>query len=363
VQRRRERRRGARAGARALAPSTAVAAATVPEGRGPSRRIDPVARLPRFAVLTLGVNLLVILWGALVRATGSGAGCGSHWPLCNGTVVPPSPTAATLIELTHRLTSGVALLMVLALFVWCRRALPAGHPARPAALASLVLILVEAAIGAGLVLFELVGSDASAGRAAYMAVHLANTFLLLAALALTAWWTAGRPAARWVPRPGRQLLLAAAAVLAVAATGAVTALGDTLFPAGSLAAGLRQDLDAAAHFLVRLRVVHPLLAVAVTGYLLALPGIAGAPRRGGLARRLGSAVSLLALVQLLVGAVNVGLLAPLALQLVHLLLADLLWIALVLFGAATLAEPAPAAAPPALAAVAGRGSRQAPQRS
>jgi cytochrome c oxidase assembly protein subunit 15 len=303
-----------------------------------------VARLPRFALLTLAVNLLVILWGAVVRATGSGAGCGSHWPLCNGTVVPPSPTAATLVELTHRLTSGVALVLVVALAVWCRRALPTAHPARRASLAALVLIVIEAGIGAGLVLFELVGDDASAGRAAYMAVHLVNTFLLLAALALTAWWAGGRPAPRWSAPAGRPVMIAAGGVLLVAATGAVTALGDTLFPAGSLAAGLRQDLDASAHFLVRLRVIHPLLAVAVTGYLLALPQLAGGPRRGGIARRLGSAVSLLALAQLLVGAANVGLLAPLSLQLVHLLVADLLWIALVWFGAATLAEPAPATA-------------------
>ena len=313
-----------------------------------------MARLPRFALLTLAVNLVVILWGAVVRATGSGAGCGSHWPLCDGTVLPPSPTAATLIELTHRLTSGVALGLVVALFVACRRALPPGHPARRAALAALALILVEAAIGAGLVLFELVGDDASAGRAVYMAVHLVNTFLLLAALALTAWWAAGRPPARWNARAGRPLAIAAGGLLLVAATGAVTALGDTLFPAGSLAAGLRQDLDGAAHLLVRLRVIHPLLAVAVTGYLLALPQLSGAGRRTGLPRRLGSAVSLLALAQLLVGAVNVGLLAPLALQLVHLLLADLLWIALVWLGAATLAEPTPAgAAEPLPAAVGG----------
>jgi heme A synthase len=310
-----------------------------------------VARLPRFALLTLAVNLLVILWGAFVRATGSGAGCGSHWPLCNGTVVPPAPSAATLIELTHRVTSGLALLLVVALAVCCRRAFVGGHPARRAALASLLLILVEAAIGAGLVLFELVGSDASAGRALYMAVHLVNTFLLLGALTLTAWFAADRGPARWSREPGRPLLFAAASVLLVAATGAVTALGDTLFPAASLAGGLRQDLDASAHFLVRLRVVHPLLAVAVAGYLLALPQLAGVARRGPLPRRLGSTVSMLALAQLAVGATNVGLLAPVWLQLVHLLLADLLWIALVLFGAAVLAEsPASASIAPLRAA-------------
>jgi len=310
-----------------------------------------------FSRFVLGYNLAVIVWGGFVRASGAGAGCGRHWPLCNGTVVPPSPTAATLIELTHRLTSGVALVLVVALFVACRRALPAGHPARSAALASLVLIVVEAAIGAGLVLFDLVGDDASAGRAVYMAVHLVNTFLLLAALALTTWWATGRPAVRWNVRAGRPLAIAAGGLLLVAATGAVTALGDTLFPAGSLAAGLRGDLDDGAHFLVRLRVIHPLLAVAVTGYLLALPQLTGTGRRGGAARKLGSAVSLLALGQLLVGAANVGLLAPLALQLVHLLLADLLWLALVWFGAAALAEPSPAAVPATLPAAVGSGAR------
>src|SRR6187431_2331429 len=121
---------------------------------------DQVRRFVRFAWLTLGITVVVIVWGAVVRATSSGAGCGSHWPLCNGQVMPRAPTTATLIELTHRVTSGLALVMVVVLVVWCRRLLPPGHPARRAAFASLVLVLVEAAVGAGLVLFELVGSDA-----------------------------------------------------------------------------------------------------------------------------------------------------------------------------------------------------------
>src|SRR6185436_16260081 len=142
---------------------------------------------------TLGCNLVVILWGAVVRATGSGAGCGSHWPLCNGVVVPQAPSTATLIELTHRITSGLALVMVVVLAVACWRALPRGHAGRRAAMAALVLIVVEALIGAGLVLFELVGSDASAARAAYMGLHLAVTFFLLGSLALTAWWADEAP--------------------------------------------------------------------------------------------------------------------------------------------------------------------------
>jgi heme a synthase len=300
-----------------------------------------VSRLTRFAVWTLACNLVVVLWGALVRATGSGAGCGSHWPLCNGVVVPQKPSVGTLIELTHRATSGLALVMVLALAVACWRVLPKGHAARRAAFAALVLIVVEAGIGAGLVLFELVGSNASAARAAYMGMHLAVTFLLLGSLALTAWWSHEAPRLRPDRRVSSLLAVACGGLLVVAASGAVAALGDTLFPAGSLAAGLRQDLSPASHFLLRLRVLHPLLAVGVAAYLLFLPQLVRAPRLGRTPRRLGSAVSLLALVQLAVGAANLGLLAPVALQLLHLLLADLLWIAVVLFGAAALADPRP----------------------
>jgi cytochrome c oxidase assembly protein subunit 15 len=294
-------------------------------------------RLVRLAAATLGWNVVVILWGAFVRATGSGAGCGSHWPLCNGEVVPRAPAAATVIEMTHRLTSGIALVLVLWLTVACFRAVGKGHPLRRAAAASLVLILVEAAIGAGLVVFDLVGQDASIARAVYMAVHLVNTFLLLAALALTLWWARGGAHFRRPAPAGGHLAAAALGLLLVAASGGIAALGDTLFPATSLAEGLAQDLSPAAHVLVRLRVLHPLIAVAVGAYVVFLPQLVQARRCGPAASRLGTWVALLALVQLAVGAANVGLLAPIWMQLVHLLLADALWIAFVMFAAATLA--------------------------
>jgi heme A synthase len=300
-----------------------------------------VSRLVRFALWTIACNLLVVLWGAVVRATGSGPGCGSHWPLCNGEVVPRSPTAATLIELTHRATSGLALLMVVALVVWCRRALPPRHPARLAAGASLVLVLLEAAVGAGLVLFQLVGANASLERAVYMAAHLGVTFFLLASLALTAWWAAGAPAPRPRGRAAAWLALAAFALLAVGASGAVAALGDTLFPADSLSAGMRQDFATGSHFLLRLRILHPVLGTAAAGYLLFLPQLVRAARLGRAARRLGSLTSLLALGQVALGSLNLTLLAPMWLQLLHLFVADALWLALVLFAAAALGDPRP----------------------
>jgi cytochrome c oxidase assembly protein subunit 15 len=297
----------------------------------------------RFAWSVLVVNLVVVAWGAFVRATGSGAGCGRHWPTCNGAIVPRAPAVETAIEFAHRASSGVALLLVLALAIWALRTFARPHPARPAALAALVLIVAEALLGAGLVLFGWVAKDASAARGWVMALHLTNTFFLLGALALAAEWSArpgglsisGRPATAFV------VVVALGAVLLAGVSGAIAALGDTLFPATSFAAGLRDELDGEAHLLLRLRIVHPFAAVAAGAALLALARHALRTRPDPRVRQLALTLSVLVAVELVAGAVNVLLLAPVLLQIVHLVLADLLWIALVLLSAATLA-PAPA---------------------
>lgn len=299
-------------------------------------------RFARFSWLVLAYNLAVVLWGAFVRATGSGAGCGSHWPLCNGEILPRAPSVETLIELSHRLTSGLALLLVVGLVVGAFRSRPPRHPARRAALGALAFMLTEAAVGAGLVLFELVAENESMARALFMAVHLVNTFFLIAALALAARAaTGGAPLrVRGVHGQGAVgwwLSLGAVVSLAAGVSGAIAALGDTLFPATSLAEALRQDLSPTAHLLVRLRLLHPALAVAASLVLIALalklPRRRPGPRMASFSRL----VLGLVFVQLGAGAVNVLLLAPIWLQLVHLLLADLLWIAFVLLGAEALA--------------------------
>lgn len=307
-------------------------------------------RFTNYIWFVTGFNVLVILWGALVRASGSGAGCGSHWPLCNGEIVPVNPSLERIIEFTHRGLSGVALLLVLGLILWSWRVAPWGR-IRYGALASGVLIIFEALIGAGLVLLGLVGLDASATRAVVIALHLVNTFLLLGALTLTGYWAGGgKPLSlRRHPLPSLIMGLALLGVALVGTTGAITALGDTLFPASSLAAGLRQDLDPTASFLVQLRVVHPLLAIGAAGFVfyltLAFRGTDGSP-----VRRFAAAVRVLVVVQVLAGAVNVLLLAPVWMQLVHLLLADMVWIALVLYTATLLsAETAPVVGPRAAA--------------
>ncbi len=302
-----------------------------------------MTRLPRFAWITLAWIVLVILWGAFVRATGSGAGCGAHWPLCNGEVVPRAAALETLIEYAHRITSGVALLMIFALAVWVFRARAKRHPARRAAIASVALILTEAAVGAGLVLFHLVAENESVARALFMAVHLVNTFLLLAALSLTAHWCGSDAPLRRdaLRRDGWVFGIAFFALLLVGTSGAIAALGDTLYPAQSLLGALAQDLSPTASLLVRLRVLHPMLAIAGT---LAV-AFAGARVIRSTAeppsRRWAWAVVALAAVQLGVGLLNVVLLAPIWMQIVHLLLADALWIGLVLLAARTLALAPP----------------------
>ncbi len=298
-------------------------------------------RLVAFAWLVLAYNVGVILWGAYVRATGSGAGCGEHWPLCNGVVIPRSPSTATIVEFSHRLTSGLALLAVVALLGWVRRACAPGHPARTGAALTVFFMLTEAAVGAGLVLFQLVADNATMARAMFMAVHLLNTFVLLACLALTAWWLGGAAPPRLREHRGEALAIAAllAGLLLTGTSGAVAALGDTLFPDGSLAAALAADLSATSHFLIRLRLLHPAIAVIVSA---ALVFAAGRLARGGgvVAARLARTVGVLSVVQLALGALNVALLAPIWMQLVHLLVADGLWIAVVLLGASALGRAA-----------------------
>ena len=299
------------------------------------------AAFARYAWSVLAFNVGVVLWGAYVRATGSGAGCGKHWPLCNGEVTPHSAAAATIIEFTHRATSGMDLVLVGLLVVWALRVFPKRHPARLGAVLSAVFLVTEALIGAALVMLEHVAHNTSSARAYSLATHLINTLTLLAFLTLTAWWAGGRPALR--PR-GRGAVTAAVSLLVVAllgVSGAIAALGDTLFPPHSLAAGLAQDLDPAASIFVRLRALHPLIA-AVGSIWLLLYAAANGTARPDVRRRAWTVGTLLG-VQMAAGLTNLLLLAPVWMQILHLLLADLLWISLLLLCASLLAarEPGP----------------------
>jgi len=289
----------------------------------------------RFAKYSWGVlffNILVILWGAFVRASGSGAGCGSHWPLCNGEVIPRAPRIETIIEFVHRTSSGLAFMLVLVLLIWALRAYPKGNRIRLAASLSFLFIVTEALVGAGLVLFEWVAQDASTGRAVSIVIHLTNTFLLLSCLALTA-WLASRASGRSVENRGVRVVLFAIGLfgmIVLGASGALTALGDTLFPSSSLVQGIQRDFSPTAHFLIRLRIFHPTIAIAVGAYLLVLAGIVRVQINQPVTSRIAYLLTLGVLLQLAAGLVNLILLAPVWMQIVHLLLADMVWITLVL---------------------------------
>lgn len=292
----------------------------------------PMDRFARYAWITLAYNIAVILWGAAVRATGSGAGCGSHWPLCNGEIVPRAPRIETIIEFSHRLTSGIALLLVIGLLVGAFRLRPRGHPARKAAGWSMILMLTEAGVGAGLVLFELVADNQSMARALFMATHLANTFFLLAAVTLTAHFASGGAPFRLRGRGslGMGAGLATLGMILAGVSGAVAALGDTLYLSGAA-------LSPTAHLLIRLRIAHPVISVAAGLVALWLAMQLAKRRLGPETLRRARWVMALVFIQITAGVVNVMLLAPIWMQVVHLLLADLLWIGFVLMSASGLA--------------------------
>jgi heme A synthase len=283
----------------------------------------------------LAYNVGVVLWGAYVRASGSGAGCGNHWPLCNGVVLPQSPATATLIEFTHRATSGIDVLLVGVLLLWAFRAFPRGHLARKGAVLSAVFLTTEALIGAALVELEHVAHNASVGRAYSLSAHLVNTLTLLACLTLTVWWAKGGGRLRIAGRTAGLTVFAILLITLTGISGAIAALGDTLFPASSLAAGFRQDFDPAASIFLRLRLAHPLLAVATAAWLVFY---AASSLRFPAAKSYARAVIALVGLQVTAGATNLLLLAPVWSQMVHLLLADLLWIELVLLAASTLQQ-------------------------
>jgi heme A synthase len=285
-------------------------------------------------------NIFVVLWGAYVRATGSGAGCGNHWPLCNGEVIPRSEAVETAIEFTHRITSGLAFLLVLWMLIWVIRRYEANHPIRVYAWGAMAFMISESLVGAALVLFNWVAGNISVARVIVMGIHLANTMMLLAFLALTAWTASGGAPTLW-RKPGRVkwLLLAGfLGVLLMSMAGAVTALGDTLFPAETLVEGLQQDFSPTANFLVRLRVWHPVFAVAMGIYLVYLTQYIREKYNQTEVRRSTISVLILFAVQLAAGATNLILLAPIWMQIIHLFLATLVWLALTLLAALVLSN-------------------------
>jgi len=289
------------------------------------------APLAHFAWFVVAYNIAVIVWGAYVRATGSGAGCGSHWPLCNGEFLPTTPQAQTVIEFTHRVTSVLSLVLVATLLIWCWRRSAKGDWPRYSAVAAAVLLFNEALLGAFLVLVDRVGGlDRSATHALFLCLHFGNTLLLLAALALTARWiSSGGRLFSTVRTPYLTIAtaLGLASVMAIGMTGSLASLGDTLFPADSLLHAVAQDFSSSSHILLRLRVLHPVAVVIGSLYVLWLVNTFWRKQERFAWTSL---IPITLTGQIALGAMNVILLAPIWLQMTHLLVAEIFWILLVL---------------------------------
>jgi len=287
--------------------------------------------LSDFAWFVVVYNIAVIIWGAYVRATGSGAGCGSHWPLCNGAFFPATAQKQTAIEFTHRATSAVSLGLVAILVIWCWRRSETGDWPRYSATAAAALLFNEALLGALLVLLDRTEElDRSAAHAVFLCLHFGNTLLLLAALALTA---------KWLSKPGRHFAVLAkpyeriaiglglVSVVTIGTTGSLASLGDTIFPSDSLRHALTQDFSANSHVLLRLRLLHPVAAVIGSMYVFWL--LWSHWRKQDHSPWI-FILGLTLMTQIAIGAMNVMLLAPICLQMTHLLVAEMFWIFLVL---------------------------------
>lgn len=302
-------------------------------------------KFTQYAWAVVALNIFVIVWGGLVSASGSGDGCGTSWPLCEQLVQTETRSLATFIEFFHRMTSGVALLSVIGLWAWSRRLFAKSDMTRRAAVYSVVFMVVESLLGAALVLFQWVDTNESLARAFVQPIHLVNTFLLMGAIGLTAWLSVTPlPAVfSWRDKGMGLLGMALLGIVVVSCFGTIASLATTIFPSESFFEGVQKDFARNVHYLVRLRIWHPVIALVVGGFIYYLENWFGKRFANPRVNKLLSAVFWLYVVQFGMGALNAVLLAPLWLQLVHLLGAHFIWLGMVFLTTAVLVEPEPEA--------------------
>ncbi len=293
----------------------------------------------KYAWFTLGYNIVVILWGVFLRASKSGDGCGQHWLTCHGEVIPSAPQLKTIIEFSHRITSALDGLVLIILLVWTivrwRRDREPGRVMK-AAIGSFVLVIIEGLLGAGLVLTGNTAETLTAARPFWMGAHLITTLVLLTFLTLTAWFASGGPSLsfRTERRPRIIIFGGVAAFLLIGMSGSIAALTNLIFPSQTLADGIAKDFSEGSNILLRLRIIHPIVSVLAAGYLgfVSFSLRRRAPRSGGV-EWWSNAVNILLIVQIIFGSMTLLMLAPIVMQVGHLLLADLIWISLVILTA------------------------------
>lgn len=279
-------------------------------------------------------NIYVILGGAFVRATGSGAGCGAHWPLCKGKFVPHFGTLHTIIEFSHRVSSGIVGIGAIIFIAWAFLSTQRKDPIRKAAMVAFIFVLFEALLGAGLVLFGLVADNSSMTRAVVTSLHLVSTFILIASIALASAWSSGLPVAVFSGQAKKKfffVFLLSFGLILTGATGAITALGDTLFRPHYVGERLLEDIGFSNHFLKSLRIYHPIFAILMAFFTVVFAFEWTKKESTSTQKKLSIFLVSLILVQVICGFSNIFLLAPVWLQIVHLFLGDLVWIVSILF--------------------------------
>lgn len=300
-----------------------------------------LSKFAKYAWFVLVYNVLVILWGVFLRASKSGDGCGQHWLTCHGEIIPSAPELKTFIEFFHRIMSALDGLIVIALVIWSFRAFLKGHIVRKLAVASLLLVIFEGLLGAGLVLTGNTAGSYSDSRPFWAMGHLISTFVLLAAMTLTAWFASGGKISS-LKVSGKFWLFLAIGVIGiflVGMSGSLAALSNMLFPSTSLSEGIAKDFSETSHILLRLRISHPILSIFVSIYLIFFAGwLRKESKNSPLIVRWSNIFNILVLTQIGFGALTLLTLAPIVMQLGHLLLADAIWIALVLLTANFLAN-------------------------
>ena len=285
-----------------------------------------VQTLYRASWAIVAYTIVIIAWGAWVRISGSGDGCGDHWPLCHGAAVPIGGSVKTWTEVAHRYSTAIFGIFILAQLVAIRRITPKENPARYWIWYTLFFTATEALIGRMLVKQGLVNESESLSRMYVMPLHLLNTSLLLFSSVMTAEsvkFGARRPVqvSRTTKRWGFTISLLLALLLG---TGAIAALGSHLLPASSLSTGLADDLSATSHPAVRLRLLHPVLGLLIPVGVVLFISISSArasnPTLRTLYQRFGWAVGIM----VVIGVATLTLLAPTWLKLLHLTMANLL---------------------------------------
>jgi heme A synthase len=309
------------------------------------KRETKLSAFAKYAWFVLAYNLVVILWGVFLRASKSGDGCGQHWLTCHGEVIPSAPQLKTIIEFSHRITSALDGIFLIVLVVWAvlvwRLDKPVNKYILKAAIGSFVFVVIEGLLGAGLVLTGNTAETLTPARPFWTAAHLINTLILLTFLTLTAWFASGGKPLSFTARPKVTLLLGAGVfgIFLIGISGSVAALSNMLFPSATLAEGIAKDFSETSHVLLRLRVSHPILSIIVGVFLVFLAGWIKTQARENLSvARWANVLTILILIQFAWGAITLLTLAPIVMQLVHLFLADAVWIAFVLMSAAVLAE-------------------------